>query len=202
MNCDAYRSAQEKITASSAWKAQTLARMREEAEKAPKQPASLRRFRPVLLAAAAVALTVTFCYTAFLRAPFYAGGTVVSSAAAADAAAKEAIIPELAAGAPTPQDAGEIQFSTEGAAADTAFGADTAFAADTAFGEEEALAVLQAGDAWRDGAQGGYDPDGMEVISIEQGEALCDGALVPAYVFTVTLQNENGKTTLAVPVQN
>lgn len=196
MNCDAYRSAQEKITASSAWKAQTLARMREEAEKAPKQPASLRRFRPVLLAAAAVALTVTFCYTAFLRAPFYAGGTVVSSAAAADAAAKEAIIPELAAGAPTPQDAGEIQFSTEGAAA------DTALRADAAFGEDEALAVLQAGDAWRDGAQGGYDPDGMEILSIEQGEALCDGALVPAYVFTVTLQNENGKTTLAVPVQN
>lgn len=201
MNCDAYRSAQEKITASSAWKAQTLARMREEAEKTPKQPASLRRFRPVLLAAAAVALTVTFCYTAFLRAPFYAGGTVVSSAAA-DAAAKDAPMPEPAAGAAAPQDAGEIQFSTEGAAADTAFGADTAFAADTAFGEEEALAVLQAGDAWRDGAQGGYDPAGMEILSIEQGEALCDGALVPAYVFTVTLQNENGKTTLAVPVQN
>lgn len=196
MNCDAYRSAQEKITASSAWKAQTLARMREEAEKAPKQQASLRRFRPVLLAAAAVALTVTFCYTAFLRAPSYTAGAVVSSAAAADAAAKEAIIPELAAGAPTPQDAGEIQFSTEGAAA------DTALRADAAFGEEEALAVLQAGDAWRDGAQGGYDPDGMEILSIEQGEALCDGALVPAYVFTVTLQNENGKTTLAVPVQN
>lgn len=196
MNCDAYRSAQEKITASSAWKAQTLARMREEAEKTPKQPASLRRFRPVLLAAAAVALTVTFCYTAFLRAPFYAGGTVVSSAAAADAAAKEAIIPELAAGAAAPQDAGEIQFSTEGAAA------DTALRADAAFGEDEALAVLQAGDAWRDGAQGGYDPDGMEILSIEQDEALCDGALVPAYVFTVTLQNENGKTTLAVPIQN
>lgn len=195
MNCDAYRSAQEKITASSAWKAQTLARMREEAEKTPKQPASLRRFRPVLLAAAAVALTVTFCYTAFLRAPFYAGGTVVSSAAA-DAAAKDAPMPEPAAGAAAPQDAGEIQFSTEGAAA------DTALRADAAFGEDEALAVLQAGDAWRDGAQGGYDPAGMEILSIEQGEALCDGALVPAYVFTVTLQNENGKTTLAVPVQN
>lgn len=196
MNCDAYRSAQEKITASSAWKAQTLARMRE-VEKTPKKTASLRQFRPVLLAAAAVALTVTFCYTAFLRAPSYTAGAVASSpAAAAPAQAKDAPMPEPAAGAAAPKDAGEIQFSAEAAAADTVLGADAVF------GEEEALAVLQAGDAWRDGTQGGYDPDGMEIVSTEQGEALCNGELVPAYVFTVALQNENGKTTLAVPIQN
>lgn len=194
MNCDAYRSAQEKITASSAWKAQTLAHMKE-IEKTPKKTASLRQFRPVLLAAAAVALTVTFCYTAFLRAPSYTAGAVASSAAA-PAQAKDAPMPDPAAGAAAPQDAGEIQFSAEAAAA------DTALRADAAFGEDEALAVLQAGDAWRNGAQSGYDPDGMEILSIEQGEALCDGELVPAYVFTVTLQNENGKTTLAVPIQN
>lgn len=99
-------------------------------------------------------------------------------------------MPEPAAGAAAPKDAGEIQFSAEAAAADAVFG------------EEEALAVLQAGDAWRDGTQGGYDPNGIEILSTGQGEALCNGELVPAYVFTVALQNENGKTTLAVPIQN